>query len=134
MALKTSKSDSGVSTPEAPSQPETVILELALYKIYTWRGIRYEEGKPYRFKASDAMILLAEHDVGRPVWRLYRPEKPKVAPKKEIVDATAVHVPLPIEDPLVLTDANAPQKRIDIGDESEIADIVGQVDDGNVTV
>ena len=126
MALKTKA--------ESPSLSETTVLELALYQIYTWQFNTYEKGKPYRFRNSDAMILLSEQDLGRPIWRLYRPPLKKQTPKAEIVDATQVVASLPVEEPMFGT-LNKEQRRIEIGDDSEIADLLPKDDSsGDVTV
>lgn len=133
MALKTGQPKAEASEV-APS--ETTVLELALYKIYTWGANTYETGKPYRFKNADAMTLLAEQDLGRPVWRLWRKPVPKQAPKNEIVDATMIHAPVPVDDfgaPLVSADTTA-KKRIEIGTDDEIADILNKDTSGDVTV
>lgn len=103
------------------------MLELALYKIYTWGAMTYEAGKPYRFRNADAMILLAEQDLGRPIWKLWRKPVPKAAPKNEPVDVTMVHAPIPVNELGEVSTApvGAPaDKRIDVGDDSEIADIL----------
>lgn len=136
MALKAATEKLTEAKPQSPVAQQTTVLELALYKIYTWGGVTYEKGKPYRFKNSDAMVLLAEQDTGRPVWRLYRPEKPKQAPKNEIVDATNIKAPTPLDEfGTPLSVAALEQKRIDVGDDSEIADIIGKEDSsGDVTV
>jgi len=135
MALKTNE-----KTPEESAKiaaPATTVLELALYKIYTWQGHTYEQGKPYRFKNEDAMVLLSEQDIGRQVWKLYRPAPKAHAPKTEIQDATSVHASRPPEDTWGISTVNKEQKRVDIGDDSEIQDVLGAIDadtDGNITV
>jgi len=127
MALKTEKTVDA-SAPPPVSRVETTVLELALYKNYTWGNITYEKGKPYRFRNSDAMILLGEHDTGRPIWRIYQKPIPRQAPRNEIVDATSITAPLPIEEPGGLKT----EKRIDVGTDDEIADILNR--DGDITV
>lgn len=130
MALKTEKK---AEVPDEPV-PTTTVLELALYKVYTWGLNTYEQGKPYRFKNSDAMVLLAEQDTGRPVWKLYRKPVPKQAPKTEVVDATMVHAPVPVEEFVLKANGTVGPKRIEIGDDSEIADILPVDSSDNVTV
>jgi hypothetical protein len=140
MALKTGTEKTDVSAPtstpaEAPATPpaavQTTVLELALYKIYTWGGVSYEKGKPYRFTNSDAMILLAEQDLGRPVWKLYQKPVQRVAQENKVVDATTVRAPVPVDD---IGDVSSipGEKRINVGDDSEIADILDR--GGDVTV
>jgi len=130
MALKTERA-------EAPAKPNdgTTILELALYKIYTWGANTYEQGKPYRFKNADAMQLMSEQDLGRPVWKIYRPVKVREVQKVEVMDATSVTASLPVEDPTVLR-PDPKAKRIDVGSDDEIQDILKNVgdDSGDVTV
>jgi hypothetical protein len=128
MALKTEKTVEA-SAPTTASRVETTVLELALYKNYTWGNVTYEKGKPYRFRNSDAMVLLAEHDTGRPIWRIYQKPKPRQAPRNEIVDATSVTATLPVEEPMGLKT----EKRIDVGTDDEIADILNR-DGGDITV
>jgi len=135
MALKSAEKPEeapAVANPHA----NTTVLELALYKIYTWQGVTYERGKPYRFKNSDAMILLGEHDHGRPVWRIYTPPTKKSAPRNEIVDATRVQAQLPVDEfGTVLVAPDTTKKRIDVGTDDEISDILSRPDDGgDVTV
>lgn len=131
MALKTA-----AKKPASPPVPEseTTVLELALYKIYTWGDTTYEKGKPYRFRNADALRLLAEQDLGRPVWKIYQPPRKKEAPKNEIVDATSVSVG-PEQDEFGDQTAPIPlpEKRIDVGSDDEIEDILNRPD-GNEDV
>lgn len=138
MALKQhagqpAKIETAVETAEVQPSP---VLELALYKLYTWQGNTYERGKPYRFTYHDAMQLLSEQDHGRAVWRMYQPPVKRVAPKEEIVDATRVRAEVPDPDlPYLVGRPAAAGKRIDVGSDDEIQDILNQqTDDGNVTV
>ena len=126
MALKTKE--------DKPVQSDTTVLELALYTQYTWLGTTFVKGKPYRFKNADAMQLLSEQDYGRPVWSLYRPPTKAAAAMNSVVDATNITVPEPDEEPLPGT-LDTGRKRIEVGTDDEIADILGKVEDeGNVTV
>lgn len=99
---------------------EELVLELALYSVYNRGGQMYEKGKQYRFNKDTAISLLSERDHGRPIWQIYKPVK-RVVRTEAPVDATKVEVtvvePIPGE----------PQKRIDIGDDSEIADVLENV-------
>jgi hypothetical protein len=125
MALKTERQ------VETRPPSDTAVLELALYKKYTWGTTTYEAGKPYRFRHQDAMVLLSEQDTGRPIWRLYTPERPKVVPSNEPQDKTWVQALPPVEN---LSVTPPPAKRIEIGDDSEIADILQTTSEGDVTV
>ena len=132
MALKTERKQE--MTPEVAAQ--TTVLELALYKKYTWQGFTYEANKPYRFKNTDAMMLLNEQDLGRPVWRIYRPPVARRQTKAEIVDATDVQVAPPVDE-FGVVKIDSPNKRIDIGNDDEIADILNKPEqnaEGDVTV
>jgi hypothetical protein len=129
MALKTETKPATEPAAQPQAQPQTTVLELALYTQYTWGGETYEKGKPYRFRSVDAMKLLAETDTGRPVWKLYQAPKPRQAPKNEIMDATGVQVTVPGE-PINVPPA---AKRIDIGSDDEIQDILKN-EGGDVTV
>ena len=95
----------------------------------------YEGGKPYRFNNIDAMRLLAEQGMERPV-NIHQPAKPKQAPKNEIVDATRNRVTNPVDEFVETISATIPSpKRIDVGNDSEIADILAKTEDsGDVTV
>lgn len=106
-----------------PEQEETVLLELALYTNYTWQGDMYEKGKAYRFKRSDAMQLLTETDFNRPVWKIYRAPVQKVTPKNIVIDATSIEV-RKVAEPI----HGLGQKRINVGDDSEIRDILTEGD------
>lgn len=126
MALKTDKVDAPTTTtPTAPAE-DTVLLESALYKNYNWRGTLYEKGKAYKFTRQTAITLLGEQDNGRNIWKLYRAPKPKAAPKNLVVDVTSVNMDQDL-DPIHGVVAT----RINIGDESEISDVVGG---GDVTL
>ena len=136
MALKT---DAAGKTPTtAPTQKaDTTLLELALFTNYTWGRNSYVKGKAYKFTTKDAMRLLAETDFGRPIWKIHTPAKAKEVQKNEPVDATMISAPEPVDEMGDLVpDAPSPvdEKRISIGDESEISDILNRDDPGNVTV
>lgn len=134
MALR-QQADPKSEPKSAPEQPGPV-LELALYKIYTWQGNTYEKGKPYRFNYADAMLLLAEQDHDRAVWRLYQKPVKREAPKEEVVDATRVRANVPESDLGFMTGNTRRdgKGRIEIGSDDEIQDLLQPSDDGNVTV
>ena len=104
-----------------PPTPETIILELALYVNYTYNGKLYVKGTGYRFKRGDAINLLSERDFGRPIWKIFRVEKP--VPKREvIVDSTEDEVHT-VAEPIPGTVEPTRQTRIEVGDDSELADL-----------
>ncbi len=127
MALKTEKTEAA-ATKEAPKaavakepavkEEPTVVLELALYTNYTWNGFTYKKGEAYRFRQTDAMALLSEQDHNRPIWKQYTPPKKRKAAQQEIVDSTRVSA-------APRGPAEEPNKRIDVGDDSELGDILG---------
>lgn len=134
MALKT-----GETLPPAPPNVETVLLELTMYNHYTWGGVTYERGTAYKFRRDDAMLLMSEMDHGRPIWRQFRPIKPKGQPRMPIVDSTevkAVRTRTSLEEASHLGTNTG--KRIEVGTDDEIADILNVPDDsdlsGDVTV
>jgi YD repeat-containing protein len=133
MALTKSDSKSETLTQPSPSPvADSVLLELSLYRFYTWQETTYEGGRAYRFNRDAAMQLLAEQDAGRPIWRLYRPAKPKEKPKNIVYDATEVTAVRTREN-IHGTDSNsAPVRRIDVGSDDELSDILSR--DGDVTV
>jgi hypothetical protein len=120
-------------TEQKPANDDTTVLELALYKIFMWQDRKFEAGKPYRFKNADAIMLMGERDHDRPIWKLYRPPVVRQATQPVVVDATAVQVTAPLNE--FGEPVNKDQKRIDIGDDSEISDILEQASsEGDVTV
>lgn len=132
-----------VTQAEKASLPDdSVLLSLAIYTHYTWGQQTYEKGKAYRFNRETAYSLLQEMDCGRPIWTIHRPARPKQAPKSQIVDATEVRATRTrqsLEDAALIdpsrTDSGA--KRIDVGTDDEIEDILNRPDtesDGNITV
>lgn len=135
MALKTT----GAEKPPETPPPATVMLELSLYTHYTWGGVTYEKGTAYRFTQTDALALLSEEDYGRPIWRRFTPPKPKRAVNMPVVDQTevrAVRTRQSLEDAAYSGAAPIPGKRIDVGTDEEIADILARPEDlsGDVTV
>jgi hypothetical protein len=135
MALKQETPKAQPADDTLPIPDDTVLLELAMYTNYTWGGNTYEQGQAYRFKRSEAMILLSEHDLGRAIWQIHRPARPKQTPKNLVVDATevtAIRTRQSIEQVLKGTPT---QKRIDVGTDDEIADILARDGGaGDVTV
>jgi|ERR1017187_196248 hypothetical protein len=120
-------------------QEDGVLLELSLYNRYNRHGKHYEKGtgnQPivYRFTKDAAVILLGEVDNGRPVWRVH---KVKTAVQLRNDDPKAIHdmtsadlKPQPDNDAIVKID----QGTIEIGNDEEIASILGKTDDeGEVT-
>lgn len=70
------------------------------------------------------------------MWKIYRPVKVKEVQRVEVMDATSIHAPLPIEDPTTLR-PDTKAKRIDVGTDDEIQDILKNVntdESGDVTV
>lgn len=137
MALKTPEK----SAPEKAPADVTVLLELALYTHYTWGGVTYEKGTAYKFTQEDAMLLMSEQDHGRPVWRQFTPARPRRAATMPIVDSTevrAVRTRQSLEDAALNGGAGTAVKgkRIDVGTDDEIADVLNRPDDvsGDVTV
>lgn len=137
MALKTPVA---TEKPEKPEASATVTLELALYTHYTWGGVAYEKGVGYRFAQADAMALLGEMDHGRPIWRQYVAPRKKVAAAMPIVDSTevrAVRSRLSMEEAALRSGGKAVGKRIEVGTDEEIADVLNRPDadpGGDVTV
>jgi hypothetical protein len=129
MALDIKKPEAAAQAVAAP--PETMVLELDLYKSYTYRGTTYTAGKAYRFRLATAVDLLGEKDCGRSIWKRYRPVvvKPVV---QVVTDSTNVEI-VDADEPIHGTDPeDGKQKRIDIGDDSEIADILNSPDNVEV--
>lgn len=120
----------------APTSENEVYLELSFYERYTKGGRTYEKGTAYKFTKDQAITLLSEQDGARSIWRRYRPgddeevQVVKVTPKKKVEDATQEAVK-PAASNEMETTANPP-KAIEIGNEEEIADLLG--DPANVEI
>lgn len=106
------------------AQPEaTVLLELALYERYNRAGVLYtqktEDGKPraYRFKLSDARVLLREVEdgTGRPIWVRAKPKSQVEADPREAPELGEL-APIHAEG----TELSA---RVDVGSEEELAEL-----------
>jgi hypothetical protein len=144
MALKTGeRPEKSVGEDVAGPQPvDTIVLELTMYVNYTWNGETYHAGTPYRFKRDDAMILMSEQDHERPIWRIYQPPKIKKAQRAPEVDSTevkAVRTRQSLEEAGFRDTRKGTNtgKRIDVGTDEEIADILDRPDfdaSGDVTV
>ncbi len=149
MALKTTlnKDPKPTSTGEpdvkqVESEGESgILLELALYKNYTCGTgmdlMAYEAGKAYRFTQETAMALLSEQDHGRPIWRIYRPARVKTHQASPVVDATRVQATRTRQTvDQVLNPPDSGKKRIEVGDDAEIADLLPKddADSGDVIV
>ncbi len=122
---------SKAATAAAPAAPTTVDLELVLYARYYRGGALYEREQAYRFTTEQADILLAEVEdgTGRPVWKRYKAKPPVQRPDsgvKNIVNAQSFDV-----KHLSDRDNAFVGQRINVGDDSEIADLLPQ-DDGVV--
>jgi len=124
---------------EQPKQEEkeTVLLELALYTNYNWHGTIFQKGKAYKFNKSDAINLLGQQDhAERQIWKRYAPPV-RIRKKEEVLDATQVDMTASTEDayPDGLKSVE-PKKRIEVGTDDEIADVLAEVakDPENVTV
>jgi len=109
---------------------ETVLLELSMYTHYTWQNQTYEGGQAYRFSRETAMQLLGDLDHGRPIWRMHRAPRPKQQPKNLVIDATDVTAVRTREH---LDGGVNPAKRIDVGTDEEIADVLNR-GEGDVTL
>ena len=130
MALKQNPAKAATA-PGAPVEPppeDTMVLELALYKNYMMGRVVYEKGSVYRFRKEDALRLLGENDLGRPIWKIHRPVVKKMAPENVVRVATAIKVAPPGEPIHGLPVEGGKKTRIEIGDDDEIADILGRED------
>lgn len=130
MALKTPEKAPDAS-PTKPAPPTTVMLELALYTHYTWQGTTYEKGTAYRFTQEDAIALMSEEDYGRPIWRRYQPPRKRGPVSMPVVDQTevrAVRTRQSLEEAAYRGAAPVPGKRIDVGTDEEIADVLNRPD------
>jgi hypothetical protein len=115
-------------TAPTPAAPATVDLELVLYARYYRGSALYEREQAYRFTAEQAEILLAEveDNTGRPVWKRYKPKPVVQQPNsgiKNVVNAQNFDV-----KHLADTEQQFTGQRINVGDDSEIADILGAED------
>jgi len=134
MALNTSPEvKAKVETKVEVKKPDVMILELALYSIYNWQEQTFEKGKGYRFSRPIGEKLLGVMDCGRAVWRIYQPPQPKTVVAKPVVeDATQI---VDVIQPKIEQGFVSADKGIELGDEAEIADVLGKINDPeNVTV
>lgn len=120
MALKTKEE-------KAPSQPDTMVLELALYNVYSLENRTYHKGTAYRFNRDVALRLLEEEDAGRRVWKQHRPVKIEVK-KEPIEDVTKVQI-VDATEPIHGLDEKKAPKGIQVGSDDEISDILNREDD-----
>ena len=143
MALKGVNMTNPQDTAQAPATPATpkpvrptMELELSLYTNLTVgtgsHTITYEKGKVYKFDREVALQLLQDADAGRPVWKQHRKFVPRLQQTGPI-DVTHVKMQAD-QEPIHGVDTS--KNRIDIGDDSEIEDIIGpaETDEGNVEV
>jgi hypothetical protein len=135
MALSVGSKE-GASPEKATSgqaKTETVKVELALYNRYNRRGTHFEKGVVYKMSTRQALELLSETDHGRQIFKLHASAKSVQKPKNKNLDETGA-VDLSAKDlnkPTVDTpdgDNKTKENRIDIGDESEILEVVQQIE------
>lgn len=120
------------SAPEkTASTPDTLHLQLALYSNYTVGQTTYVKDVVYKFTREQAVQLLQEQDHGRPVWKIYRKPTPR-AKDLAPVDATKMVMATP-QEPIHGVEV-PPVTRIDVGDDSEIQDIINAGDGENVQI
>lgn len=108
---------------QAPQPEAVVLLELALYERYNRAGVLYtqktEDGKPraYRFKLSDARVLLreVEEGTGRPIWVRAKP-KAQVTTDPREADEVAELAPIQAE-------GSELSARVDVGSAEELAEL-----------
>lgn len=106
----------------AVTEPKTVDLELRAYNRYVRNDVLYEKGQAYRFTQDQAEVLLEEVDDvnGRPIWGRWKPVSKRMVVEREVTpkDMTWDSItPAPVADEVAT-------KGIDIGDDSEIADLL----------
>jgi hypothetical protein len=129
--------------PEAPAAPSVpngmVALELAIYKRYTRAGKLYTDEQYYLFTTEQAEVLLQELEdhTGRPLWKRYRPKKTErqiehEAGRKVAFDASKDGVRPMSRDAEELEAMN--RGVIEIGEESELSDIPGLLNDDSVEI
>jgi hypothetical protein len=134
MGVKTEVKPDSKPAVKVEQPVKTIDLELVTYQRYHRGGRLYVAEQAYRFTEAQAVILLEEVDssTSRPVWRRYKPKAAAAVPElgiKKVSDSTTAKVERIPEDEVF---AEVP-KRIDIGSDAEISDIlqqVGQVEDG----
>lgn len=128
MGVQTEVKPDSKPAVKGESPAKTIDLELVTYKRYHRGGRLYVAEQAYRFTEVQAAILLEEVDnsSGRPVWRRYKPKSAASVPElgiKKVTDSTTAKVERIADDEML---SEAP-KRIDIGSDAEIADILQQV-------
>jgi hypothetical protein len=137
MALNKAETQDTPETSKQSKVADEVLLVLHLYKRYLRHGTLYEkfasDGRQnvYKFTKEQAVVLLAEQDEGRSIWRRYREQtvrhiekpKPQMPTGPHIKDATKNKVEV-TEQEDVLPGAT----RIEIGNDDEIDSILNAED------
>jgi hypothetical protein len=128
MALDITKGKTAPAAAAAPEPVRKVALCLAIYQRYHRAGQLFEAGIPYNFTEEQAETLLEEVEDGseNPIWKRY---KRKSEVQRVQVEANGDLIPVDMTASVVkelgAVDENAPSKRIEIGDDSELAEILG---------
>lgn len=122
------KKDAAPAAPATPAPAEKVTLELRAYNRYVRNDVLYEKGEGYTFTKETADILLEETDevAGMPIWGRWKPAAKRMVVEREVqpTDMTGAKVvALPTDDEAKSV------KSVQIGDDSEIADLLPK-DDG----
>jgi hypothetical protein len=117
-----------VEAPAAPAPVQTIILTPALYERYLRADVLYEKDQPYRFTVEQAATLLAEQDTDRPLWKRW--SDPAKVRQQEFVESAPVVKDMTASTVKELPDAEdgSTAKVINVGDDSEIADILNATD------
>lgn len=129
MGIEITKSAAKNTTNEDAPVVRKVALCLAVYSRYHRGGVLYEKDIPYNFTEAQADILLEEVEDGSetPIWKRY---KRKSEVTRVQVEANGDLIPVDMTDSKVVelgaVDENAASKRIDIGDDSELLELLGK--------
>ncbi len=115
------------------AKPSTVVLELVKLSRYVRQDILYEKGIPYRFTTEQAAVLFEEMDevTGVPLWKHYKSPAQKMVVQREMVPADMTGKAVDAPDM-----SGGEGKRLEIGDDSEIAELLqgGDAEDSGVNV
>jgi hypothetical protein len=142
MAVRLEKKTTETTETSIQQQPENevahvqkpgILLELAMYQNYNYRGTMFTKGTPYLFSKDEAIVLLSETDLGRPVWKRYKPLIVEQRRASAVVDATEFTADRDVvDDPIRRIEVTT--NKIEIGNDEEIADILNADDSENITL
>jgi hypothetical protein len=124
------KAKTEAKAESAPAAPKTVDLQVNQYTRFVYKGVLFEKGTKYTVSEEKAKVMLRETDErGVPFFGRYKAPARRIERYVEVVPP-AVDLSTP-EAEAELRDSQDPNRPrvIEIGDDSEIADLIGAAGD-----